>query len=345
MNDGLSKRAFLQFALPLAIAAAGGFLAYLVGAPGSWLIGAMLAVMAFAIAGQTILFPNRLRDILFVMLGLIFGSSMSPDMLAQMSRWPTTMALVPVTVVLIIVSSTLYYRFIAGWDRASSLLASIPGALSHVMSVAEGAGADLKRVGIAQTTRVILLAVFVSILMQDQAVATRPHIAPVSVGDFAIVTCAGVAGALLFRFLRIPGAMVSGATFASALMYANGAVTGAFPQYLVIGGYILLGMMIGARFSGASMDLLRRYVAISAGAFMVVFLASCLGALAAVYIAGTSFGLALLAYAPGAFEAMAALALVTELDPAFVIAHHMVRYFGIILFTPVFLMFLRPGNR
>lgn len=329
------------FWVPLAFACLGGLVAFYLNVPGGWLIGAMFATIIFVMSGREVVFPVVLRDVLFVVLGVMFGSSMSPAMLSGMAKWPLSMALVVLTMIVIVLVSMLYFRWIAKWDAASALLASIPGALSHVMAVASEAGADIKRVAISQSTRIFMLAALVPIMLNEQQ---QPSLSisklPISWVDIGLVVVAGFAGAYIFKKLRIPGALITGATLASGLLFANEIVSGSFQFWQTIPGYILLGMMVGSRMSGISLTEYRKYFAVSVGAFSIVFLVSALGALLAATLLDISYGLALLAFAPGAFEAMAALALAINYDPAFIIAHHMVRFFGIILMTPIFLMVL-----
>ena len=58
------------------------------------------------------------------------------------------------------------------------------------------------------------------------------------------------------------------------------------------------------------------------------------------------FGQLLLAYAPGGLEAMIMMAFILDLDPAFVAAHQLVRYIGMILILPFLTQRLlgSPGN-
>jgi len=329
------------FWAPLVFACLGGYLAYIMGIPGGWLIGAMFATVIFVMSGREVVFPVVLRDVLFVVLGVMFGSSMNPAMLSGMAKWPLSMAMVVITMIAIVLVSVLYFRWIAKWDAASALLASIPGALSHVMAVASEAGADIKRVAISQSTRIFMLAALVPVMLNEQPQSSLSiSKIPISLMDIGFVAVAGFAGAYIFKMLRIPGALITGATLASALLFANEIVSGSFQFWQTVPGYILLGMMVGSRMSGISLSEYRKFFVVSLGAFSIVFLISALGALLASRLLDISYGLALLAFAPGAFEAMAALALAINYDPAFIIAHHMVRFFGIILMTPVFLLVL-----
>ncbi len=321
-------------------------MAYIIGIPGGWLIGAMFATIIFVMSGREVIFPTVLRDVLFVILGVMFGSSMNPAMLSGMAKWPLSMVLVVITMIAIVLVSFVYFKRIAKWDAASALLASIPGALSHVMAVASESGADIKRVAISQSTRIFMLAALVPIVLSEQP--QSPFVAsqlPISLMDIGIVIVVGFAGAFIFKMLRVPGALITGATLASGLLFANGIVSGTFQFWQTVPGYILLGMMVGSRMSGISLREYRKYFVVSIGAFSIVFLVSALGALLASRLLDISYGLALLAFAPGAFEAMAALALAINYDPAFIIAHHMVRFFGIILMTPIFLLVLSSTGR
>jgi membrane AbrB-like protein len=334
------------FWAPLAFACLGGYLANIIDIPGGWLIGAMFATIIFVMSGREVIFPVALRDVLFVILGVMFGSSMNPAMLSGMAKWPLSMALVVITMIVIVLVSMLYFRWIAKWDAASALLASIPGALSHVMAVASESGADIKRVAISQSTRIFMLAALVPVVLNEQPPSSlMVSQLPISLMDIGFVAVAGFAGAYVFKMLRIPGALITGATLASGLLFANEIVSGSFQFWQTVPGYILLGMMVGSRMSGISLKEYRKYLVVSVGAFSIVFLISALGALLASRLLDISYGLALLAFAPGAFEAMAALALAINYDPAFIIAHHMVRFFGIILMTPVFLLVLLKVSR
>ncbi len=335
-----------SFWAPMAFACLGGLLAFYLSIPGGWLIGAMFATIIFVMTGREVIFPTALRDVLFVILGVMFGSSMNPAMLSGIAKWPLSMALVVITMIAIVLVSFAYFKWLAKWDDASALLASIPGALSHVMAVASESGADIKRVAISQSTRIFMLAALVPIVLSEQPssslVVSQLPVSPIDIG---LVVVAGFTGAFIFKMLRVPGALITGATLASGLLFANEMVSGSFQFWQTVPGYILLGMMVGSRMSGISLSEYRKFFAVSVGAFSIVFLISALGALLASWLLDISYGLALLAFAPGAFEAMAALALAINYDPAFIIAHHMVRFFGIILMTPIFLQVLSSFGR
>ena len=70
------------------------------------------------------------------------------------------------------------------------------------------------------------------------------------------------------------------------------------------------------------------------GAFLVGFGISLVAAFLVSNWIELPFGQLLLAYAPGGLEAMIMMAFIMDLDPAFVAAHQLVRYIGMILILP-----------
>ena len=98
-----------------------------------------------------------------------------------------------------------------------------------------------------------------------------------------------------------------------------------------------MGSLIGTRFNGISGSM----VLSTLGAGLIATLLACaiaaLGALLASGIVGLPPAALLLAFAPGGVEVMAALAIETGLEPAFVAAHHVMRLLILTVLVPVLL--------
>jgi uncharacterized protein len=98
---------------------------------------------------------------------------------------------------------------------------------------------------------------------------------------------------------------------------------------------IAFGAVTGSRFAGTPLRLLVHYVGAAFGSFAVAL------SIAAVFAAGLVGILSLppaevmIAYAPGAVDAMMLLALALNLDPVYVGAHHLARIFFISFSMPV----------
>ena len=325
--------------LTLTVGAIGGGVFAFAGLPAAWLSGAMIAVAAAVLLGMPSFVPNRLRDALFVLLGVAMGSGVTPDVVERIGDWPMSMLGLCVVVCSVMVATYWFLRSVAGWSRETCYFASIPGALSFVIALASDRQADIARVAASQTIRLfflvaILPGIIVGATPPDQLpVLAAPALAPVPQFLIALALC--IAGSFLAERLRFPGGWLTGAFFVSAALNGSGLINTHVPEPLMIPCFVALGAMIGTRFADTTPAMLLRLLAASVGAFLVGFAVSGLGALAAAWALGLPFGQVLLAYAPGGLEVMMLIAFLLDLDPAYVAAHQLGRYIALVLVLPL----------
>jgi uncharacterized protein len=335
-------RAIGWLLLTMTIAAAGGALFAALGLPAPWLTGSMTAIIAAALAGLPVGLPTRLRDFAFMLLGISMGSSASPESVAQMQAWPGSLALLALSVIATMLAAAVYLERVHGWDRVTARCASIPGAFSAVVVIAAGSPADLPRVVLAQSIRIFTLVALMPAILASTSARTGAATVVSTAGTntlpemFVILVVSGGLAAALVR-LRVPAGALLGAMIASALLHTTGLVHGRFPPALVIAGFVATGVVIGSRFRGTSLATLRRTIPGAVGSVLLALALSAAIAGIGTAILGLPFGQLWLAYAPGGVEAMAAMALALNLDPAFVGAHHVLRILGLNLISPIWL--------
>ena len=331
--------------LTAAIAAAGAALFAGLGLPAAWLTGAMVATAAPALAGLPVGLPPGLRELAFLLLGISIGSSVTPESLAAMRTWPGSVALLVASIAATILVSSAWLQRVHGWDRTTARFAAMPGAFSAVAVLAATSSADLPRVILAQTLRVFTLVALMPPLLSLATVGAGGSAAAPEVNtlvDGALVLVASGALALLLHRLGVPAGTMLGAMAASAALHASGLVHGRFPQPLVILGFVATGAVIGARFRGTTLATIARTVPGAVVSILLALAVSAAFAAAGVWLLGLPFGQLWLAYAPGGVEAMAAMALVLGLEPAFVGAHHILRILVLNLIGPFWLRGTRP---
>ena len=99
--------------------------------------------------------------------------------------------------------------------------------------------------------------------------------------------------------------------------------------------FIVMGTLIGTRFSGTDWVFLRK----ASGAALAVTTLAGVVAAGAALVAAATLDLPLLqtlvGYAPGGLEAMAAMALLLGVNPAFVAAHHVSRLLFLTFLIPI----------
>jgi membrane AbrB-like protein len=104
-----------------------------------------------------------------------------------------------------------------------------------------------------------------------------------------------------------------------------------------------IGALIGARFARMKAKTLLGHVNAALGSFAVAIIIS--AAFVAVIALSTHvrFADVIVAFAPGAMDAMLALALTLHIDPIFVGAHHLSRFVFVTITTPgIVHLFGRP---
>ncbi|RIY03287.1 AbrB family transcriptional regulator [Aureimonas flava] len=331
---------YAQAALTIAIGAAGGGLAAFAGLPVAWLLGATVAVVVATLSGLTLRVPDRLRDATFFVLGIQAGSGVTPDVVNQLTLWPLSFAIQMVGVLLIVLATKVFLERVFGWDRETALFASLPGAMSFVLAAASETRADMTRIVVVQSTRLLLLIGVLTPMLawleggQEVDGALRGGVIG-SPLQYAILAGVSAACAWIGVRSRLPGGLILGALFASAFLHGTEIAPVAIPNWIAIPALVVLGCSIGARLRPEHRNAMVELLSASLGAFAIGLGLSGLAGLVALATLGIAFGKIALAYAPGALEALTVLAFQFNLDPAYVAAHHVVRFVGLALIVPV----------
>jgi hypothetical protein len=340
-------RVLRPLAAGLAVAALGGFVFNIAGFPAAWIAGSTVFVAAATLCGLQVAMPPALRDVVFVFLGISMGAGVTPDTLHRLPDWPLSLVMLAVTVGAIICATYAFFRHMIGWDWQTALFASVPGALSYVLAVAVETEADMRKVAIAQSIRLITLVVVLPVAISSVAPASPPA-APagiLSVLDFLLLLVVGGAAGLAAHFARVPAGLLTGAFLASAILHGTGLVTANLPPWLLDPCFVTVGVLIGSRFQGTDLALLRDALGASLGGFAVGIAVSLLGTVVVVVATEIGWGQVALAYAPGGLEAMIALAFALAVDPAFVAAHQLARFILIAVTMPAVLIAFERVNR
>ncbi len=340
MLSGIDRNRAARVAATLAISAGGGFLAHALGLPAAWISGGLVAVAVASLAGVHTDVPNLLSTPAFLILGIYSGSGVSRETLHQMQTWPGSFAILGLAVVALIAASYWWLTRRSGWDRNTALLASMPGALSFVIAAAEDLKADMKKVAMAQSFRVLVIIELIPpvavLIGQAPRAGARLAEAPVAgPHDLAILLLAGAAASILLQWLKLPAAWMLGGMLSTAVLLLAGAVSGQMPGFLVLPATVVLAAIAGSRFRPGDLAILPRIIGPSFAALTIAILISAVAAGAVTLLFGVQFVQTLLAFAPGALEVLILLAYQMDVDPAYVAAHHVVRFLALVAAVPL----------
>jgi len=344
INPIVTPRQFRNACVGLIIAATGGVLFWLAGLPAPWLAGSMVASTAAALMGAPHHIPRLGRQAVYVLIGAQIGASFTPQAFESMAQWPVSLGILALTVIGVTWAGYLFYWKACGWDRASAFFASCPGAFAVMLILAERERANVPQVTVVQSIRVFFLVLVLPVLitaLSGDVVAVVVEEDSAGLWDAVLMLLAAAGGGLLAERLRMPAGLVLGAVPPVAALELTGVVTGQLPDWILVPGFILLGLIIGARFAGFTLALLRDLFVLGLVGFVLSLALSAAGALTASALTGISPMSALVAFAPGGLEAMSIMAFALNLDPAFVGTHQIARYIGLAAFLPAIVLLLR----
>ncbi len=293
------------------------------------LLGPVVAVSLFSLAGLRTNIDPRLRDVCFVVIGLAVGAGFDQDALGAMLRWPLAFIFMALIIWLIMVlCRAMLVRFF-GFDARSALLASAPGHLSFVIAMASDTGSDVARISITQSVRLLALTLvvpFVTVAMGIELSGTiAPQGAAMDLTMVAVMIVLAVGVGLVFQRLAVPAPLLMGAMVVSAIGHLTNLAPGVVPQWLILPAYLVLGALIGTRFSGVTPA---RFIGGLGAGVAITLVAVGLGGLGAVPVAwalGMPIAHVLVAFAPGGLETMIAIGAVLGVIPGFVAACHIAR--------------------
>ncbi|MES9845031.1 MAG: AbrB family transcriptional regulator [Candidatus Sedimenticola sp. PURPLELP] len=322
--------------------AVGAFVFYLLHMPLPWMLGSLLgALIASNTPGIHIVSPTKLASPVRIVLGVAIGSAFTPALLDDVGKYLLSLLLLLPFLVVIIWTGMLYFQKIAGFERQTAFFCALPGGLIELALICESYGADMRRVVLIQTTRVLLIVYTVPFAihhMTDVDLSGRTRMAaPLNVfplDEGMILASAAVVGWWLMHRMRLPGASIVGPMLCSALVYTLGWATVRVPDELVNVAQLILGTSIGCAFMNISLREITRAVAITLGYF-VVLMAMAMGMAIGVHLlTGTPLIATVLAYIPGGQAEMSVISLIVGVAIPFIALHHALRLILVMTVAP-----------
>ena len=336
-----------RLALALLIGLAGGALAHAVNLPLAWMLGPMLATFGASLLRAPIAMPMTLRQPVLAVMGAFLGSSFTPDIIAQVGRWPWSIGAIMLYVPVITGLTMLYYLKVAGLNRPTAIFASTPGGLTITVIVGSIAGGNEQQIALLQGLRVMLVVLAAPLIVTYLTGVVPPtglgesSRSIVSLGEVGLLALCAGAGIMIARWVRFPSPQMTGAMFASAALYITGTIEGVLPHWFVDVALLILGTSIGSRFVTVDPRMLVRLAGHGVVSVCIAVAASGLMALLLSRALDLEFVSVMLAFAPGGVAEMSLIAIAMNIDPGFVALHHLARIFEILLLAPLVAKYLQ----
>lgn len=333
--------------LALGIGTAGGWLFKMLTLPLPWMLGAMTFVTVATLLGLKTRIPGRFRSLMITVLGIMLGSSFTPQIVARMGEWVFTIAALAVWMALACTIALVYFRKVAGYDPITAFFSATPGGLNEMVIVGGAMGGDVRTISLTHASR-IMLVVFTIPLWYRLSGAVPPVARASGIGlldlpwrDVAILAGCAVVGALAAKAMRIPAASLVGPMALSAVVHLTGLTTSKPPDPLVAFAQVAIGAAIGGRFTGMALGRITRIASHAIISAVLMLILTVTFSVILARLTGYPLPAVVLAFAPGGLAEMSLIALALSVDAAFVASHHIARIVMVVTLAPAFFRILR----
>ncbi|MEJ6748136.1 MAG: AbrB family transcriptional regulator, partial [Yoonia sp.] len=125
-----------------------GVVFYFIGLPLPWMLGPMIGLTVFSVAGAPVVGPDRLRPFVIPIIGVMLGSAIRPEIFAQMGGWAITLAVLPLYLAIASGLSFVVYRKMGRYDPVTAFYAAMPGGLNEMLIMGGAAGGDERKIAL-----------------------------------------------------------------------------------------------------------------------------------------------------------------------------------------------------
>ena len=372
----MTDKLWLRAGLALLVGVIGGLLFDILHLPLPWLLGSLCLSTIFALAGAPVEICPSLRRYLAVILGVILGSTFSPEIIARIEEWIVTLLASTGYLFIITLVAQLYCRFVLKMDRITAVYSGLPGGLSEMAILGEEQGADMRMLTLTHATRVAAVLLVIPLFLtywtglDGQTLPVPETVGSKTLGSETVwsetiqsgtiqsetvrskaaqskIVWSGVDTGILFmiaflgyfggKLIRLPAHALTGPMLISAAAHLSGLITTEPPLYVSVIIQLAIGSALGARFCGLSVLRVGRVMLLALGMALLMMVVTIVSASVLSSMTGLSFEALVLALAPGGFAEMALAALSMNIDPAFVTTHHGLRLILIVFIMPIIL--------
>ena len=323
--------------LAAAAVGAAGFVALRLPLP--LLLGPMMGCLVFALSGARLMGMGLVGTLMRAVLGVAIGSTVTPQLVQDLPSHGPTLLMVPVFVLVIGAIGYPLLRRVLGFDHATAFYSAMPGGLQDMLIFGEEAGGDVRAMSLIHATRVLVIVTAAPFLMTltyglDLTGAPGASAAEVPVAEQLLMVFAAVAGWKGAARVGMFGASILGPLILTAVLSLAGLIHSRPPAEAIMAAQFFIGIEVGSKYAGISGRELR--VAVAAGVLFSLLLAAISLVFIEVILQFSPAGPieVMLAFLPGGQAEMAIIAIVAGADVAFVVAHHLLRVFIVILIAP-----------
>ena len=335
---------FLQVILSLFIGLLGTLTFIYLDLPLPWLLG---SITAMAIASRVTFIPVKNPKILSptarTILGLMIGSAFTPEIIKYINYYILSLIMILPFVFIIAVCGVYYYWKILGHDKMTAFFSAMPGGLLEMIAIGESMGANIYKITLFQSTRLLLIVFSLPFILQivggislsGNKIVTTP-LKDILISDMFILIGLGIIGVYLAKKLKISAPFIIGPMIVSMIAHISGWVTAHPPDEVIKLVQVILGTSIGFVFKGVPVKEILTTILSTLGYFLILIVVCSFFTFIVYSITDFDLLSILLAFSPGGQAEINLIAIIVSVNLPYVALHHVLRLFLVMGIAPLF---------
>lgn len=345
----------------------GGLLLSLIGLPIGWMIGSLIFACLLSLWQPKKLGVNVKKGLnrsWFLigqyLLGIELGRNVNMTVMTIFQEnWITVIVVISTSILFSFGTGLLLYRF-SRTDKLTGLLATSPGGIATMPSIAEEVNANIGVVTAVQAMRVFLVVTIIPVVLffivngsETVGFTSNPVVeSPIQAAGYPSfvwtipIMLAAFVGAFIGKRIKLPAPWLIGSLLGVIIFESvsttivDNTFTFSWPHLIVVIGQILIGTSIGSRFRRSMFIGLKRIMIVSTIGTLLLIVAMYFCAYIVSSLTGISLVTSVLAFAPGGVVEMSTAAVSLHADSTFVVAVQTLRIIIVILLLPSFIKFI-----
>ncbi|MBM7600972.1 membrane AbrB-like protein [Virgibacillus halotolerans] len=348
-----------QIIIRLISAVIGGALFMLLHIPVPWLLGPMVCMaIGTNIMKRDFVWPRAIRNSGMMIIGYTIGLSMTSSALHEMALQLPSMLLMTLLLLLFCAGVAYIVSKLSDSDYSTSLLASIPGGLTQVITLAEETkGINLAVVTVTQVTRLMIIIIITPLIVmmpifgpstaENSTATTIP--ASASVGLFPnliIFAVIGIVLALVGAKVNFPTAFLLGPAIGTVILQLFGMEGPQLPSLLINMAQLMIGTHVGLMLKTDQISRKMRTIGLAIGSGIMLVIGGILLSILLTKLQPISRATGLLSLAPGGMDQMGIIAHEIHANLSIVSGYQLFRTFFIYFAVPPLLkLIFKSMNR
>lgn len=343
----------------LLLVAAAAVISYGLSAVGMilpWLFGSMIATILYIrLVKHELFFPRWLGDLGVIIMAIEIGSTLTLDALLDMRADLLNIFLMTILVLLLSLALSRLFIYLTGSTPETAVLASVPGALSQMLIMAEEEKrADILLVTLTQMSRIILIVLIVPFVSGFFKPASEANALPIEVDyistiftpEMLIIPIAALALIYLLNKIKFPASLMLGPIIVLIIWNLTTGIEFSLDLAFINVAQILFGIRIGLQIASLMTQLNKRLIfSILLQNLILIF-----GTMFIVFVFQLftvhQFNDLFLSAAPGGLGQIIVIAIETGGNIAMISSYHIFRiFFIIIVVVPIVGYYLKYLNR